>query len=54
MPYDQFTLPRGGATLVHKAEVAAAVTRMHAEVTGAPAADGVVLPEITEDAGAVY
>lgn len=38
MPFYQFTVPRGGATLAHKAEVAAAVTRVHAEVTGAPAA----------------
>lgn len=36
MPYYQFTVPTGGATLAHKAEVAAAVTKVHAEVTGAP------------------
>lgn len=38
MPFYQFTVPRGGATLQHKAEVASAVTKVHAEVTGAPAA----------------
>jgi phenylpyruvate tautomerase PptA (4-oxalocrotonate tautomerase family) len=37
VPFYQFTVPRGGATLQHKAEIAAAVTRVHAEVTGAPA-----------------
>lgn len=37
MPYYQFTVPSGGATLRHKAEVAAAMTRVHSEVTGAPA-----------------
>lgn len=36
MPYYQFTVPTGGATLQHKAEVAAAVTKVHSEVTGAP------------------
>lgn len=36
MPYYQFTVPSGGATLKHKAEVAAAITRVHSEVTGAP------------------
>lgn len=36
MPYYQFTVPSGGATLKHKAEVAAAVTKVHSEVTGAP------------------
>ncbi|WP_326836504.1 tautomerase family protein [Amycolatopsis rhabdoformis] len=38
MPFYQFTVPAGGATLAHKAEVATAVTRVHSEVTGAPAA----------------
>jgi phenylpyruvate tautomerase PptA (4-oxalocrotonate tautomerase family) len=37
MPYYQFTVPAGGATLQHKAEVAAAMTKVHSEVTGAPA-----------------
>lgn len=37
MPYYRFTVPAGGATLRHKAEVAAAVTKVHSEVTGAPA-----------------
>lgn len=37
MPYYQFTVPTGGATLQHKAEVATAVTKVHREVTGAPA-----------------
>lgn len=36
MPYYQFTVPTGGATLKHRAEVAAAVTKVHSEVTGAP------------------
>ena len=38
MPYYQFTVPSGGATLKHKAEIAAAMTRVHSEVTGAPGA----------------
>ena len=38
MPFYQFTVPTGGATLRHKAEVAAAVTKVHSEVTGAPGA----------------
>ena len=38
MPYYQFTVPTGGATLQHKAEVAAAMTKVHGEVTGAPGA----------------
>jgi phenylpyruvate tautomerase PptA (4-oxalocrotonate tautomerase family) len=38
MPYYQFTVPTGGATLHHKAEVAAAMTKVHSEVTGAPGA----------------
>ncbi|BBG02660.1 MULTISPECIES: tautomerase family protein [Pseudonocardia] len=38
MPYYRFTVPAGDATLQHKAEVAAAVTKVHVEVTGAPAA----------------
>ena len=38
MPYYQFTVPSGDATLDHEAEVAAATTKVHAEVTGAPAA----------------
>ena len=38
MPYYQFTVPTGGATLQHKAEVAAAMTKVHSEVTGAPGA----------------
>jgi phenylpyruvate tautomerase PptA (4-oxalocrotonate tautomerase family) len=36
VPFYQFTVPSGGATLKHKAEVAAAMTRVHSEVTGAP------------------
>jgi len=36
MPYYQFTVPTGGATLQHKAEIAAAFTKVHTEVTGAP------------------
>lgn len=38
MPFYQFTVPTGAPTLQHKAEIAAAVTKVHAEVTGAPAA----------------
>jgi phenylpyruvate tautomerase PptA (4-oxalocrotonate tautomerase family) len=38
MPYYQFTVPTGGATLQHKAEVAAAMTKVHSEVTVAPGA----------------
>jgi phenylpyruvate tautomerase PptA (4-oxalocrotonate tautomerase family) len=38
MPYYQFTVPAGGATLQHKAEVATAMTKVHSEVTGAPGA----------------
>lgn len=38
MPFYQFTVPTGGATLQHKAEVAAAMTTVHSEVTGAPGA----------------
>jgi phenylpyruvate tautomerase PptA (4-oxalocrotonate tautomerase family) len=37
MPFYRFTVPTGGATLRHKAEVAAAMTKVHSEVTGAPA-----------------
>jgi phenylpyruvate tautomerase PptA (4-oxalocrotonate tautomerase family) len=37
MPFYQFTVPSGGATLAHKAEVAAAFTKVHSEITGAPA-----------------
>ncbi|GAA4701697.1 hypothetical protein GCM10023215_45840 [Pseudonocardia yuanmonensis] len=36
MPYYQFIVPTGGATLRHKAEVAEAMTKVHSEVTGAP------------------
>lgn len=36
MPYYQFTAPTGAATLRHRAEIAAAVTKVHSEVTGAP------------------
>ncbi|WP_433785385.1 tautomerase family protein [Actinomycetospora sp. CA-101289] len=38
MPYYQFTAPTGSATLAHKAEIAAAFTKVHGEVTGAPSA----------------
>jgi phenylpyruvate tautomerase PptA (4-oxalocrotonate tautomerase family) len=38
MPFYQFTVPSGGVTLAKKAEVAAAFTRVHCAVTGAPAA----------------
>ena len=36
MPFYQFTVPVGSATAQKKAEVAAAVTAVHAEITGAP------------------
>jgi phenylpyruvate tautomerase PptA (4-oxalocrotonate tautomerase family) len=36
VPCYQFTVPTGGATLQHKAEIAAAMTKVHSEVTGAP------------------
>ncbi|GAA4894545.1 tautomerase family protein [Actinomycetospora straminea] len=38
MPFYQFTVPSGDPTLEHKAEVAAAMTKVHSEVTGAPSA----------------
>jgi phenylpyruvate tautomerase PptA (4-oxalocrotonate tautomerase family) len=38
VPFYQFTVPAGDPTLAHKAEVAAATTKVHSEVTGAPAA----------------
>ena len=38
MPFYQFTVPSGHATLEHKPEIAAAMTKVHAEVTGAPSA----------------
>jgi phenylpyruvate tautomerase PptA (4-oxalocrotonate tautomerase family) len=34
--YYQFTVPTGGATPRHKAEVTEAMTKVHSEVTGAP------------------
>ena len=36
MPFYQFTVPADSATARKKAEVAAAVTAAHAQVTGAP------------------
>jgi phenylpyruvate tautomerase PptA (4-oxalocrotonate tautomerase family) len=36
MPFYQFTVPAGSATARKKAEVAAAVTAVHAQLTGAP------------------
>lgn len=36
MPFYQFTVPSGSTTARKKAEVAAAVTVAHAEITGAP------------------
>jgi phenylpyruvate tautomerase PptA (4-oxalocrotonate tautomerase family) len=36
MPFYQFTVPVGSATARKKAEVAAAVTTVHAQITGAP------------------
>jgi phenylpyruvate tautomerase PptA (4-oxalocrotonate tautomerase family) len=37
MPHYQFIIPAGGASAQHKAEIAAAFTKVHTEVTGAPA-----------------
>jgi phenylpyruvate tautomerase PptA (4-oxalocrotonate tautomerase family) len=37
MPVYEFMAPTGARTLEHKAEIARAVTRVHSEVTGAPA-----------------
>ena len=37
MPFYQFTIPAGGPSSRHKAEIAAAFTRVHTEITGAPA-----------------
>lgn len=37
MPFHQFVLPVGSASAARKAEIAAAVTRAHMSVTGAPA-----------------
>jgi phenylpyruvate tautomerase PptA (4-oxalocrotonate tautomerase family) len=37
MPCYLFTVPSGGATLRHKAEVAAAMTKVHSEITDEPA-----------------
>lgn len=36
MPYYQFTIPAGGPSAQHKAEIAAAITEAHATTTGAP------------------
>ena len=36
MPFYQFTVPAGSPTARKKAEVAAAVTAVHAQITGAP------------------
>jgi phenylpyruvate tautomerase PptA (4-oxalocrotonate tautomerase family) len=37
MPYYQFHIPAGSPSAAHKAELAAAVTKVHTSVTGAPA-----------------
>jgi phenylpyruvate tautomerase PptA (4-oxalocrotonate tautomerase family) len=37
MPVYEFVAPAGAATLEHRAEIARAVTKVHTEVTGAPA-----------------
>ena len=37
MPYYQFHIPAGSPSAAHKAELAAAVTKVHSSVTGAPA-----------------
>jgi phenylpyruvate tautomerase PptA (4-oxalocrotonate tautomerase family) len=38
MPFYQFTVPTGNATLRHKPEIAVAMTKVHSEITGAPGA----------------
>ena len=37
MPFYQFTAPTGSATLAYREDIAAAMTKVHSEVTGAPA-----------------
>jgi phenylpyruvate tautomerase PptA (4-oxalocrotonate tautomerase family) len=37
MPYHQFTVPTGSASAARKAEIAAAITKAHVDVPGAPA-----------------
>ena len=37
MPYYQFHIPSDSPSAAHKAEIAAAVTKVHTSVTGAPA-----------------
>ncbi len=37
MPFYQFTVPTGSPSAKHKADIAAAFTKVHTEVTGAPA-----------------
>jgi phenylpyruvate tautomerase PptA (4-oxalocrotonate tautomerase family) len=37
MPVYEFVAPTGAATLNHQAEIARAVTKVHCEITGAPA-----------------
>ena len=37
MPVYEFVAPTGAATLDHRAEIARAVTKVHCEITGAPA-----------------
>jgi hypothetical protein len=37
MPVYAFIAPAGAATLAHSAEISRAVTRVHSELTGAPA-----------------
>jgi phenylpyruvate tautomerase PptA (4-oxalocrotonate tautomerase family) len=36
MPFYQFTVPTDGPSAKHKADIAAAVTKVHTSVTGAP------------------
>ena len=36
MPFYQFTIPAGGPSAQRRAEIAAAFTKVHVEVTGAP------------------
>lgn len=53
MPLYQFTVPTGSPTLQHKAEIAAAVTKVHTSITGAPA-HYVVSTFTEEPAGSVF
>jgi phenylpyruvate tautomerase PptA (4-oxalocrotonate tautomerase family) len=53
LPYYQFTVPTGSATLQHKPEVAAAMTKVHSEVTGA-ASDYVYCSFVEVPPGSIF